>query len=391
MSCLPDPLAAIVQGPVVNPNNGHLYYLLSRNTWTASEAEAVRLGGHLATIRSVSEQNWIFRTFGQGFGGGRLLWIGLNDAEKESSFVWSGREASAYRFWAPGEPNNDLGREDYAALYYDGHSSAGRWNDWPNIQSDPIGIPFMGIVEIAPENFSIPLRDPILVDFDTFRSMSFHPQPVPADARLFTQIQASHGVAFSSLDGSVAVVSLGVGHATSGSNGIGGISGGSLNYSAPISISFTIPNHPEITATTDFISIRLDDLGGGTPVRMSAYGLDGTLLAQTTVTDVGGRVIAMTQPGTHRVVLQGNGNTAFDDLFFNGPTARPQLALETSIEGAALVWNAAFEDFVLESTDDLNDRSNWQPVEIPAEIVQNKLRVSVSHFGVRNFYRLRKQ
>jgi hypothetical protein len=44
--------AGILAGPFVNPANGHSYYLLSQNTWSNAEAEAVSLGGHLATIRN---------------------------------------------------------------------------------------------------------------------------------------------------------------------------------------------------------------------------------------------------------------------------------------------------------------------------------------------------
>src|SRR5213594_729280 len=47
--------AGILAGPIVNPLNGHSYYLLSQNTWSNAEAEAVALGGHLATIRNAAE------------------------------------------------------------------------------------------------------------------------------------------------------------------------------------------------------------------------------------------------------------------------------------------------------------------------------------------------
>jgi len=66
----------ILAGPVMNPGNGHVYYLLSQNTWSNSEAEAVRLGGHLATIRNAAEDRWVFSTFA-AWGG--ALWIGLTD------------------------------------------------------------------------------------------------------------------------------------------------------------------------------------------------------------------------------------------------------------------------------------------------------------------------
>ena len=52
--------AGILAGPIVNPSNGHTYYLLSKNTLSNAEAEAVSLGGHLVTIRNAGEQEWVF-------------------------------------------------------------------------------------------------------------------------------------------------------------------------------------------------------------------------------------------------------------------------------------------------------------------------------------------
>src|SRR5215510_2160621 len=69
--------AGIIAGPITNSDNGNEYYLLTPNTWTASEAEAESLGGTLAVIRNSKDQEWIFSTFG-GYGSvrNRNLWIG---------------------------------------------------------------------------------------------------------------------------------------------------------------------------------------------------------------------------------------------------------------------------------------------------------------------------
>jgi len=148
-------LAAVVQARplsplIVNPNNHHSYLLLNAATWKDSEAEAVALGGHLATIRNRSEEDWIFKTFG-GYGGNQhLLWIGLSDTAKKFHFSWSSGESVSYADWAPGEPNNVGNAEDFVAIYYPNHDQRNKWNDWNDRVSDPIGLPMNGVVEIIP-------------------------------------------------------------------------------------------------------------------------------------------------------------------------------------------------------------------------------------------------
>ena len=78
-----------LSGPIVNPANGHLYILLDQANWTDSEAAAVLLGGHLATIDDAAEDSFVFDTFSNFGGQGRNLWIGLNDRASEGVFEWS--------------------------------------------------------------------------------------------------------------------------------------------------------------------------------------------------------------------------------------------------------------------------------------------------------------
>lgn len=141
--------AKVIAGPVTNAVNGHAYLLLDSATWRASEAEAISLGGHLATIRNQEEENWVVARFGAFGGQQRLLWIGLTDAAKKFHFSWSSGESSSYTAWAQGEPNNVGGGEDFVAIYYPNHSQRGRWNDWNDRTEDPIGLPMNGVVEIA--------------------------------------------------------------------------------------------------------------------------------------------------------------------------------------------------------------------------------------------------
>ncbi|MEI9962917.1 MAG: kelch repeat-containing protein [Limisphaerales bacterium] len=149
--------AAVISGPVQNPNNGHFYYLLGEKTWTASEAEAVALGGHLATVRSQTENDWIYMQFSNFGGVNRGLWIGLNDAAQEGTFVWVSGEPVSYLNWGSGEPVNQNGLDDYVHLFWPGDPRASHWNDqWDIIGSQSGGIPINGVVEVSNTNSSPP-------------------------------------------------------------------------------------------------------------------------------------------------------------------------------------------------------------------------------------------
>jgi hypothetical protein len=138
----------ILAGPVVNPANGHAYYLLAQNTWSNAEAQAVRLGGHLATIRNAEEDQWVYSTFGP-YGG--ALWIGLTDREKVFSFSWTSGEPMSYTNWGGGQPDNGNGVEFYVHMLPRGHYSPGKWNDYANADSVLAEqFPLYGVAEISP-------------------------------------------------------------------------------------------------------------------------------------------------------------------------------------------------------------------------------------------------
>jgi hypothetical protein len=148
----------------INPENHHIYLLLDAATWKVSEAEAVKLGGHLATIRNQAEEDWVFKTFG-GYGGRQhLLWIGLSDTAKKFHFGWSSGESASYTIWAPGEPNNVGNGEDFVAIYYPNHDQRNKWNDWNDRVTDPIGLPMNGVVEIIPMETANASSTPGLAD-----------------------------------------------------------------------------------------------------------------------------------------------------------------------------------------------------------------------------------
>jgi hypothetical protein len=187
--------------------------------------------------------------------------------------------------------------------------------------------------------------DNTVIDFEAFPGMSFFGgTPVAAESQLSNQLQDSYGVLFSSVQPWVAVVNLGPGHATSGNNGIGPVNADNLlDYSAPIQISFTYPLHPEIPATTDFVSIRADLLGGGTPNTVSGFDATSNLLAEDTEPDTGGTTFSVAEPNIHRVLLQGNGTTAFDDLVFGTLVATKEIINFEGLQGTDFVEGTAIQ------------------------------------------------
>jgi hypothetical protein len=129
----------VVSGPIINPANGHAYYLLTKNTWTGSEAEATTLGGHLVTVNDAAENAWVCSTFSQAM----FIWTGLNDAAVDGQFVWSSGRPVNYFNWQAGEPNNFMGGESYVEIA----TGNCQWNDNKN-DGGRAGLSVSGVVEV---------------------------------------------------------------------------------------------------------------------------------------------------------------------------------------------------------------------------------------------------
>lgn len=153
----------IYQGHTFYEFNGH-YYAMTEGlvvNWSATEAKAVALGGHLAAITSQAEQAFINDTFLSD--DGTMAWIGLSDHVTEGTYVWTTGEPLDYTNWAPLEPYDVYGGvEDYVCINWHRHfitteprPEKGTWND----VSDQVWIP--GIVELdsnpVPEPTSVVL------------------------------------------------------------------------------------------------------------------------------------------------------------------------------------------------------------------------------------------
>ena len=118
-------------------HGGHFYTLTEGGgSWTAREAEAQALGGHLATVNDAGEQDFLRRTFERL---GTNLWIGLNDAAVEGTYRWADGSVLGYSNWGVSQPNTNNGAYDYAYMGPDG-----RWY----VREDGYGS-LRGIIELT--------------------------------------------------------------------------------------------------------------------------------------------------------------------------------------------------------------------------------------------------
>ncbi len=133
----------IASGPIVNPANGHRYYLVGQGIWTETEAFARTLGGHLVTFNDAAENAWVRSNF---LAPNPALnpWMGLQDADNNGTWEWISGESVTYTNWAPGEPN--FPHERHSNLFPENHAWAGQWNSAPDIVE--AGVRY-GIVEVG--------------------------------------------------------------------------------------------------------------------------------------------------------------------------------------------------------------------------------------------------
>ena len=112
---------------------GHYYAIYNledivpeeENTWENARDYCIKKGGHLATITSKGENDFLFNYMRDE--GVESAYFGFSDAESEGNWRWCTGERSSYTNWNENEPNQENPDEDYAMFYY--KYSDGTWND----------------------------------------------------------------------------------------------------------------------------------------------------------------------------------------------------------------------------------------------------------------------
>lgn len=112
--------------------NGHYYQVYDESmTWTEAKKYCESLGGHLATITSQEEQQFIESQLVNGQKS--CYWLGGTDSAVEGKWNWVTGEEFSYTKWGADMPDN-WQDEDYLMIYKDPHPSHtgntfGFWND----------------------------------------------------------------------------------------------------------------------------------------------------------------------------------------------------------------------------------------------------------------------
>jgi len=121
-----------------SPINGHWYRLLPPLDWHVAENTYARgWGGHLCTIRSLVENDWLQAAFLTS----RPTWIGYTDEFQEGVFEWSSGETPGFENWGSGQPDDASGA-DWAVIV----PGSGAWRDEPNL------VPHPGVVEVISDD-----------------------------------------------------------------------------------------------------------------------------------------------------------------------------------------------------------------------------------------------
>jgi|GEM_PF-1008709 len=111
--------------------NGHAYKIFDTSmTWYDAKSYCESLGGHLVTITSQEEQDFIVNLI-SSYGHKNYYWLGATDELEEGNWLWITGEPWVYTAWCPGQPDNFPQMEDTENYLSISRKYDLLWNDLP--------------------------------------------------------------------------------------------------------------------------------------------------------------------------------------------------------------------------------------------------------------------
>jgi len=144
--------------------NGHTYELFQKQdhgipthlTWNEANTQAQLAGGHLVTLTSQDENDFVFDALADklalwretsGWSAGP--WIGASAAADEA-WSWVTGEDFTYTNWIPGEPNGNDDSHNYARFSgQNGNGDKATFNSWDDVPDHGYSISKIYIVEYS--------------------------------------------------------------------------------------------------------------------------------------------------------------------------------------------------------------------------------------------------
>ena len=125
---------------LVNSFNGHRYqFVPGALTWIDAKAKSESMGGHLATITSKQENDFLLQAFQLQLSPAAttlkasMIWLGGIEEKPGAGWKWVTGEPFQFTAWMPGEPNGEKGGRGqighpFMLNFYSGGTEIG-WND----------------------------------------------------------------------------------------------------------------------------------------------------------------------------------------------------------------------------------------------------------------------
>uniref|UniRef100_A0A7M6DLQ9 Uncharacterized protein n=1 Tax=Clytia hemisphaerica TaxID=252671 RepID=A0A7M6DLQ9_9CNID len=118
-----NPVQALVYDPYATFNGVRYYFSITKKDWQSAENDCVDLGGHLTSVHSQAENDFLHQQLLNRTGSGDAWYGGLRS--ENVFFLWSDGSGFLTTFWNPGEPNDSGGAEDCLQ----GWAANDHWND----------------------------------------------------------------------------------------------------------------------------------------------------------------------------------------------------------------------------------------------------------------------